>query len=86
MRTTHTRFGCTAPTGNKVMALCYFQIYLVDRYTFRPYVYLGNGFSDCIITCRRFRGGYSFGVVCPSFLFLSVRPAMDYEKLTKGAL
>jgi len=31
MRTAHTRFGCTAPTGNRVMALVYFQIYIVDR-------------------------------------------------------
>ena len=28
MRTANTRFGCTAPTGNRVMALCYFQIYI----------------------------------------------------------
>ena len=27
MRTAHTRFGCTPPTGNRVMALFYFQIY-----------------------------------------------------------
>jgi len=27
----HIKFGCTAPTGNRVMALCYFQIYIVDR-------------------------------------------------------
>jgi len=26
-----TRFHCTAPTGNRVMALFYFQIYIVDR-------------------------------------------------------
>ena len=31
MRTAQTRFGCTAPTGNRVTALCYFQIYIVDR-------------------------------------------------------
>ena len=31
MRTAHTRFCCTAPTGNRVMALCYLQIYIVDR-------------------------------------------------------
>jgi len=31
MRTAHTEFGCTAPNGNRVMALCYFQIYIVDR-------------------------------------------------------
>ena len=48
--------------------------------------YLGNGFSNLIIPCRRFRGGYCFGVVCGSFLFTSGRPAMDYGKLTKGAL
>ena len=83
----HTRFSCTAPTGNRVMALCYCQIYILDRWTFCPYVYLGNGSSDFIIPCRRFRGGYRFGVVSPSFLFCpSVRPAMDYGKLTKGVL
>jgi len=31
MRTAHTKFGCTAPTGNKVMALFYFQTYIEDR-------------------------------------------------------
>ena len=31
MRTAHTKFGCTSPTGNRVMALCYFQIYIVNR-------------------------------------------------------
>ena len=55
------------PTGNRVMALCYFQIYIVDRYTFCLDAYLGNGFSDFIIPSRRFRGGYCFGVVYPSF-------------------
>ena len=29
MRTAHTTFGCTAST--RVMALCYFQIHIVDR-------------------------------------------------------
>ena len=67
MRTTaHTKFGCTAPTGNRVMALCYFQIYIVDRLTFCLDAYLGNGLSDFIICCRRFWGGYWIGVVSPS--------------------
>ena len=86
MRTAHTRFCCTALTGNRVMAFCYFQIYIVDRSNFCPDAYLGYGFSDFIIPCRRIRGGYCFDVVCPSFLFPSGRPAMDYGKLTKGAL
>ena len=35
MRTAHTRFGCTAPAGNRV---CYFQIYIVIRtHIFRLY-------------------------------------------------
>ena len=68
------------------MARCYFQIYIVDRHTFCPDTYFGNGFSDFIIPCWRFWGGYCFGVVCPSFIFTSVRLAMDYGKLTKGAL
>ena len=80
MGTAHTRFACT--TGNRVIALCYFQLYIVDSKTFCPDTYLGNGFSDFIIPCRRFWGGYSFGVVCPSCLFLSVQLAMDYRKLT----
>ena len=50
MRTAHTRFRCTAPTGNRVMALCYFQIYLVDRYTFRPYVYLVMDFTKIVLS------------------------------------
>ena len=33
MKTAHIRFRCTAPTGNRGMALCYFQIYIVDRST-----------------------------------------------------
>jgi len=36
MWTAHTRFGCTAPTGNRVMALCYFQIYIVDCFDCIP--------------------------------------------------
>ena len=49
--------------------------------------FLGNGFSDFIIPWRRFRWGILFWRnVCPSFLFPSVRPAMDYGKLTKGTL
>ena len=39
----HTRYSCTAPTGNRVMALFYFHIYIVDG-TFRVDAYLGNGF------------------------------------------
>ena len=30
MRTAHNKYGCTALTGNRVTALCYFQIYIVD--------------------------------------------------------
>ena len=71
MRTAHTRFNCTATTGNIVMAFVSFN--------------LGNGFSDFIIRCRTFRGGYYVGVVCPSFLIPSVWSAMDYGKLAKGA-
>jgi len=50
MRTAHTKFGCTAPTGNRVMALCYFQIYIVDS----PDSYLGNGFSDFIVILQEY--------------------------------
>ena len=81
MRVAHIRVGCTAPTGNRVMALCYIQIYIVEL-SVRTYILV----MDFIIPCRRFQGGFCFGVVCPSFLFPSVRPAMDYGKLTKGAL
>ena len=34
----HTRFGCTAPTGNRVMALCYFQIYIVRQLSVQTYI------------------------------------------------
>ena len=50
MRTAHTKFGSIAPTGNRVMALCYFQIYLVDRYTFRPDVYLVTDFTKIVLS------------------------------------
>ena len=32
------------------MALCYFQIYIVDRYTFRPYVYLVLDFTKIVLS------------------------------------
>ena len=67
MRTAHNRCRCTALTGNRVMAFCYFQIYIVDRSNFCPDAYLGYGFSDFIIPCRRIRGGI--------VLTLSVRPS-----------
>ena len=64
-------------------------------------VYLGNGlhlfllstipsiqmdFQIVLSPAEDSEGGYCFGVVGPSFLFPSIRPAMDYGKLTKGAL
>ena len=70
----HTKFGCTAPTGNRVMALCYFKTYIVDSETFCQDAYLGNGFSDFITPCRKYRGGISFWC-CLSVLPLSVCPA-----------
>ena len=32
MRTAHNKYGCTTLTGNRVTALCYFQIYIVDSW------------------------------------------------------
>ena len=68
MRVAHIRVGCTAPTGNRVMALCYIQIYIVEL-SVRTYILV----MDFIIPCRRFQGGYCFGVVSLSFLFPSGR-------------
>ena len=52
MRMAHTRFGCTAPTGNTVMAPCYFQIYIVDREIFCLDAFLINGLTDFIVFYR----------------------------------
>ena len=43
-------------------------------------------FQILLSPAEYFEGDIVCGVVCPSFLFPSVRPAMDYGKLTKGAL
>jgi len=39
-----------------------------------------------LLTPADFEGDYCFGVVCPSFIFPSGQPSMDYGKLTKGAV
>ena len=87
MRTAHTRFGCIAPTGNRVMSLRYFQhIYIYSRqinllpgriswwWIFRFYYHLPK-ISMGILYWR-----------CLSILLPSGRPAMNYRKLTKGSL
>ena len=55
MRTAHTRFGCTAPTGNRVMALLLLSNIHSTQINFLS-GRISHGFSDFIITCRRFQG------------------------------
>jgi len=66
-----TRFRCTAPTGNRVMALCYFQIYRMH--------FLVIDFQILLSPAEDFEGDIILALsVRPS----SFRPAMDYGKLT----
>ena len=78
MRTAHPRFGCIAPNGPLLLSNIH------SRQIYFPSVRISciGFYQDCIIPCRRFRGWRCFGVVCPSFLFLSIHRAMEYGKLT----
>ena len=63
--------------GDTVLVLSVRQKPFRPSFTlFCPDAYLDNGFSDFISPCQRFRGEYCF--VCPSFLFTSVRPAIEW--------
>ena len=87
MRTARKMFRCTAQTGNRVTTLCYFQIYIVDRYTFCTDAYLVMDFQILLSPVVDFDGHIVLALsVRPSSFRPSDLPAMDLGKLTKGAL
>ena len=87
MRTARKMFRCTAQTWNRVTILCYFQIYIVDRYTFCTDAYLVMDFQILLSPVVDFDGHIVLALsVRPSSFRPSDLPAMDLGKLTKGAL